>query len=182
MKDQNKFDFDELYNEYSKLVFHIAYHKLRSRDLAEDVVQDVFLKLHSKLDMIRGKEHAKAWLIRVTSTTVVDYIRKYMPEKVLPLEENVLPPGDDVTEYSIEFWDSQKRIDEILEKMNRKNHRWYEIAVDSYIEKKSNEELSEKYHMSKNAISSLQYRIRKWLGKEILDHNQDLKKWYDRFK
>lgn len=58
--------FTRLVNMYKGSVFRLAYGYLRSRADAEDVVQDVFVKLYHRDQGFNDDEHAKRWLMRVT--------------------------------------------------------------------------------------------------------------------
>ncbi len=60
---------DEIFEKYSDTVYRLAYARTKNRFDAEDVLQNVFLKL-MKVDVDFGSpEHLKAWLIRVTVNT-----------------------------------------------------------------------------------------------------------------
>ena len=52
--------------QYSDMLFRLAYSRLQTEADAEDCVQDVFMKLLEKQPEFRDQEHEKAWLIRVT--------------------------------------------------------------------------------------------------------------------
>ena len=60
--------FKEYYNQYIDMIYRITYtyFKGNSSDM-EDIIQDVFLKLYEKNPSFNNQEHAKAWLIRVTT-------------------------------------------------------------------------------------------------------------------
>lgn len=58
--------FNEKYEKYSKLLFRIAFLHLGSTHDAEDVLQNVFIKLLYHSPKFKDDEHEKAWLIRVT--------------------------------------------------------------------------------------------------------------------
>ena len=58
--------FIEIYEKNKTSVFRIAFSYLKDRELAEDVLQNVFLKYYTKKPLFRSWEHCKAWLIRVT--------------------------------------------------------------------------------------------------------------------
>lgn len=61
-------------NTYSDTVFRIAWQYVGNRADAEDVVQDVFLKLLNKRPALQG-DKLKAWLIRVTINACKDFLR-----------------------------------------------------------------------------------------------------------
>lgn len=53
-------------NEYSDMVYKIAYSQTKDENHADDVFQEVFLRLIKKKPSFKSKDHMKAWLIRVT--------------------------------------------------------------------------------------------------------------------
>ena len=73
-------------DKYSDMVYRTAYHALCDRDYAQDITQEVFLKLMQTLPDFESDEHEKAWLIRVTLNMCKTYNRKVYshPETELP--------------------------------------------------------------------------------------------------
>ncbi len=67
--------FDDLVRRHQAMVFRTAWRMLGSPADAEDVAQDVFLKLHG----YRGEANA-AWIYRVTVNLSLDQIRKRRPQ------------------------------------------------------------------------------------------------------
>lgn len=66
---------------------------------AEDIVQDVFLKIHHNLDNVREMDRLESWVYQIARNTVVDYYRKNRPEVALPdLLTEDLPPEPDAEE------------------------------------------------------------------------------------
>lgn len=68
--------FPEIVEVHQSMVFSIALHALRDRALAEDVAQEVFLKLSSRLGGITSEGHLVNWLRTVTSRACIDELRK----------------------------------------------------------------------------------------------------------
>jgi RNA polymerase sigma factor (sigma-70 family) len=68
-------EFKQLYIDHKKHVFAMALSILRDFELAEDVMQEVYIKLyrHSKYNQVTN---VRAWLIRVTRNTALDLYRK----------------------------------------------------------------------------------------------------------
>ncbi|WP_130870705.1 RNA polymerase sigma factor [Intestinimonas massiliensis (ex Afouda et al. 2020)] len=66
---------EELVDKYAKLVYQLAYARTRSREAAEDIFQDVFLKLVHKRPVFDSEEHEKAWFCRVTVNCANSYWR-----------------------------------------------------------------------------------------------------------
>jgi len=67
-------DFDEIYKNYATKIYAYVYNMIRKREIAEDIVQDTFVKaLKYGMARIRNK---KAFLFRVAHNLAIDYIRK----------------------------------------------------------------------------------------------------------
>jgi RNA polymerase sigma-70 factor, ECF subfamily len=68
--------FDDLVRQHQRMVFSMALHFLRDHAAAEEVAQDVFLRLHRHLGRIESSEGVVFWLRRVTSNRCIDYARQ----------------------------------------------------------------------------------------------------------
>lgn len=60
---------DELLLAYGKDVWNYAFFLTRRRDLAEDIAQDVFVKVYQRMDTFRGASGVKSWLLTITRHT-----------------------------------------------------------------------------------------------------------------
>ena len=56
----------DIINNYSDMVYKVALTRCGNVENAEDVFQNVFMKLSEKMPKFKSEEHKKAWLIRVT--------------------------------------------------------------------------------------------------------------------
>ena len=72
---------------YGQMVYRLAYARTGSRADAEDVAQEVFLRLVRKGPVFRDEEHGKAWLLRVTANCAGDLFRSPWRKRSRPLEE-----------------------------------------------------------------------------------------------
>ena len=70
---------------YADMIFRVAYSVLRRREDAEDVMQDVLLRLYRADRSFDSEEHRKAWLIRVAVNESRKAARWY--RRAAPLEE-----------------------------------------------------------------------------------------------
>jgi len=89
--------FAEALRTNQSMVFSLAYHFLRDRGAAEEVAQDVFLRLHGKLDDLSDAKHVTFWLRKVTSNRCIDYARKRGSQCAIALqdiEEPAIPARD----------------------------------------------------------------------------------------
>jgi len=57
---------EEITRKYFEMIYKLAFNQTKSRDNADDVVQEVFLRYIKNNVVFKSEEHIKAWLIRVT--------------------------------------------------------------------------------------------------------------------
>lgn len=67
--------FDEAFTLHHRAVYRAAYALVRDAGLAEDVTQEVFLKLYQHIGSLRDEAHVRPWLLRVASNTALNTIR-----------------------------------------------------------------------------------------------------------
>ena len=67
--------FDEAFTLHHRAVFRAAYALVRDAGLAEDVTQEVFIKLYQHIGSLKDEEHVRPWLLRVASNTALNTIR-----------------------------------------------------------------------------------------------------------
>ena len=67
--------FDEAFTLHHRAVYRAAYSLVRDSGLAEDVTQEVFLKLYQHLGSLHNEEHVRPWLLRVAANTALNTIR-----------------------------------------------------------------------------------------------------------
>ena len=65
-----------IYQHYARSCYTLALRMLGDRAAAEDVVQDVFLKVMDTIGSFRGDAPFGAWLKRMTSNATIDVIRR----------------------------------------------------------------------------------------------------------
>ena len=75
-------DLAALVGTYSALLFRVAHSLLRSRTEAEDVVQDVFVRvIEHRLSLVAVRD-MRVWLIRITWNLALDRRRRIRPEQM----------------------------------------------------------------------------------------------------
>jgi len=84
---QNDAEFGEILREHQAMVFSIALRFVRDRSVAEELAQDVFLKLYGELPRLESREHVRFWLRKVTSHRALDYLRSVHRRSELALDD-----------------------------------------------------------------------------------------------
>ena len=68
--------FHEIFSKYKAVVINFAFRIVRQRELAEDIAQDVFIKVYEKKARPDDKAKFSTWLYRVTANASLDHVRK----------------------------------------------------------------------------------------------------------
>jgi RNA polymerase sigma-70 factor (ECF subfamily) len=67
--------FEALYREHSSRLFGLTVRMLGNRTDAEDMLQDIFLTAHRKLQSYRGDARLSTWLFRLATNLCLDHLR-----------------------------------------------------------------------------------------------------------
>jgi len=79
--------FAEALTTHQSLVFGLAYHMLHNAALAEELAQDVFLRLYRDFDRIEGPAHLVHWLRRTATHRCLDVLRRAGRHRQVPLDD-----------------------------------------------------------------------------------------------
>ncbi len=92
--------FSFAFTQYTDTVYRVAVHNTRCKSDAEDVTQEVFVKLLESSKKFKDGEHLKAWLIRVTINECRTFMRKYSrkTEQSAEIADCAVYDGDSVLE------------------------------------------------------------------------------------
>ncbi|WP_040952498.1 RNA polymerase sigma factor [Gorillibacterium massiliense] len=78
--------FRELMETYGQEVWNFAFLMTKKRDLADDVTQEVFLKVLQKIGAFRGESSFKTWLFSIARNTSVSMLRSSFFRRVTLVE------------------------------------------------------------------------------------------------
>lgn len=68
--------FEDLVRENQNKVFRVAYSMLHHEEDAQDISQDVFLKVYNALPNFNGQSDISTWIYRITYNTCLDFLKK----------------------------------------------------------------------------------------------------------
>ena len=157
--------FDQLYQLYATDVLRVAYYYLGSKEQAEDVTQDVFVRLITNApDLEAGKE--KAWLLKVTLNRCRDLWRSAWLKKVVlghPAFE-CFPAPDEIGQTADRF--------ALADAVNRLKPEFKEVVLLFYYQGFGVTEISEMLQIAEGTVSSRLSRARSRLQKELKGDNE----------
>ncbi len=68
--------FDELYDKYHQDLFQFLFYMVRNREEAEDLVQEVYIRVIHSYKRFEGKSSEKTWLFSIAKNVAIDHFRK----------------------------------------------------------------------------------------------------------
>lgn len=155
--------FSYLVEHYSKSVFLLIFRIVRHQEDAEELTQDVFLKVYQTLTNFQGNSLFSTWLYRIAYNTAISYTRKKKQE-FLYIEEQTINniPDQDVDEsFEKTFTDNQ--LQALHKAINQLSPDERGIITLFYMEEKTIEEIAEVTGFSDSNVKVKLHRIRKKL-------------------
>ncbi len=104
--------FAELLSRYRAPVFNLCLRMLKNRDDAEDIAQEVFIKVFGMLERYDERYAFRSWLFKIAANQCIDFIRKNRV-KLLSLDEPMKYQGEEIER---EFPDERETPDQELER------------------------------------------------------------------
>lgn len=100
MQNSMRYDpmIERVINEYSDMVYKLAYARTKNKYDAEDVLQEVFLRYLRRKPEFQGIDHEKAWFLRVTINCSKNLFASFMKNRTVSLMENLFGITDEERE------------------------------------------------------------------------------------
>ena len=103
--------FNPLVLKYEKKIYNLIYQRIRDREIAKDISQEVFLKAFKALPDFKGGSAFYSWIYRIAINSSIDFQRRRNRNRVLTFEE--LPPdADEVLRMSDAHPSPEKLLEE----------------------------------------------------------------------
>jgi RNA polymerase sigma factor (sigma-70 family) len=156
---KDKITFDEAFMLHHRTVFRAARSIVRDAGLAEDVTQEVFLRLYDNQDVFENEEMLRPWLIRVALNTAKNTIRGNIRANIR--EENYVKEQEEHSVFSIEATYEQR---EQASEVNRALDKVKEPLRSCLILKQqglSYKEIAETLQLTETSIGTFIARARK---------------------
>jgi len=69
--------FDKIYANYHQDLYQYIFYMVKNKELAEDLVQEVYIKVLKSYDSFKGNSSEKTWLFSIAKHVTYDYFRVY---------------------------------------------------------------------------------------------------------
>ncbi len=151
-------EFIDLYLQLEEGLYRVAFRLLDSQAEAEDAVQDLFIKIWSRIDSLERVSYPQAWCLTLMRNHCIDRLRAKAGQQTVPVEENL--PAEEELERSARI----KRAWEAVLALPPKSRELLRLRL---VEDLSYEEISRQTGLSQNALRVAFHRLKNHLKKKI---------------
>ena len=89
---------EQLWETFSRPLHQFIQRRVHDPHSAEDILQDVFLKIHTHIDTLRTPDRLTSWIYQITRNAIADYYRAQRPTAELP---ETLPVADELVDDDV---------------------------------------------------------------------------------
>ncbi len=155
---------EQLFKKYYTFLVRFSFQIVKKEDAAEDVVQEVFIKLWDKKDSLEGVQNIKAYLFQATKNSSLNWIKaKKNNNESLDFVSFTHDSGNNIEEH-IEFEETQAKINNALGLLPTKCK---EVFLLSRNEGKSYKEIAELLSISVKTVENHMGKALKILRGEL---------------
>jgi RNA polymerase sigma-70 factor, ECF subfamily len=148
-----------IYTQFHRALLSFIRSRIRSREDAEDILQNVFIKISTNVNTLSNEEKLRSWIFTITRNSIIDYYRKRGTHKKVEVSEEI---EDLILDEHAP--DSTQGLEECIGAMiTLLPDEYREIVVDAELKGISQKDLAEKYNM---AYPSMRSRVQR--GRERL--------------
>jgi len=152
----------DIYDSFAEQLRRFIRKRVPDDDTAEDLLQEVFLRIHSRIETLRDGAKLQSWVYQITRNTIIDYYRSRKEQE--PLSESlVLPVAPDQPEAAQELLPSVRLFIECLPEIYR------QPLLLSDFEGLTQQEIADRLGLSLSGAKSRVQRARDKLKDLFLD-------------
>jgi len=157
-------EFAALYRKYREGIFSYVYYLSGDRLNAEEICQDVFLKVYLNIAKFEGKSSFKTWIYKIARNTYLDFLRCYDGkgcEGWQELDENLADKREGPEEQVL----GRERRDLITRTLNKMDDKYRTLIILRDIQQLSYREICEITSYDMSSVKVGIYRARKQFRK-----------------
>lgn len=154
----------ELFERYSDMIYRISISYGKNEYIAEEVVQEVFLRYLKKKPQFENSEHEKAWFIRVALNCCKSMLQTAWFRKVEPLKEDL---------QAAESWKEEEN--ELFETLMELPPKYRIVLYLRYYEEYQVKEIAGLLGITPNLASARLSRAKKLMKQKMLKSMEELR-------
>jgi len=162
-KDEDKEFILTLYYKYNKLVYKKIWDKIGSNDDIDDIVNDTFLKLIEKVEILKGlgERELLFYIIQTSSHMSIDYIRKSSIRSKHLYYGQDGDMQDEISELHEDPYTYDERIEDLAKAIQMLPERDSSILINKYYFNKTDKEIADEIGIHVKSVRQYLTRARR---------------------
>lgn len=87
---------ESIWNDYHNRLHSFILSRVKNKAIADDILQDVFVKIHHKIDSLKENDKIVSWIYQIAKNSIIDHYRKQMKTSEIP--ESLMMPEMPISE------------------------------------------------------------------------------------
>lgn len=161
--------FDEIFQTYNKKIYSFSLSHLKSKEEAEGVVQEVFLKLWKNRSKLRVQADFRAFLFTITFNIIKNRFRKMDREqKHLEAYALTIAKEDHSSDLAVEYNNLKETLDKFVAQLPPRQKEILRLNREDGL---TVEEISQQLNISKRTVENHLFRAKSFLKKVMTDEH-----------
>ena len=158
--------FKTLMEKYQLQVFRTVMGFVHSKEDAEDITQDVFVKVYQSLASFKGESEFSTWLYRITVNMSINFVNRNRKNRLLQsLEDIFTKPGNEKTPLEqLEESERDRRIQKAIDSLTERQRMAF---ILSKYEELSQKTIASVMNTSEGAVEQLLQRAKNNLQRKL---------------
>jgi len=152
---------EELWLQLGKKLTAFILSKVHDEAIADDILQEVFIKIHSKIDTLKDESKIQSWIYQITRNLIVDYFRSIKKES-----QNFTYQLESEEESPNEFM--QETLQDMVKMMDELPPEYCEALCLTELGEMSQKEYAEKAGISYSGAKARVQRAKKKLKDNLM--------------
>lgn len=166
----------DIYDFYCAPLYYYAYSNLKNHYDAEDIVQEVFYKVQTKIHQLKRPEAFHRWLFSIATNECTNKLR--IKKRIIQTEEeNTLEEVIAASDNQVQDFENNTLIHVILKAFNKLSLQNKQTAELRFIGGLSMEEIANEMQVDKNLVKSRLYEIRKKVSADLKSQGYEPEKY-----
>ncbi len=166
--DELRESIDQIWNQFSNSLKGFIRKRVSNEYDVEDILQDVFCKIHDKIYKLKNEDRLQAWIYQITRNAITDYYRRRKAVGELSgLNEEMPDKQSDEFDEGDDFNDDMTACLEPM--INNLPDKYKEVIILSHFRGLSQKEMAEKLGISYSGVKSRVQRARAKLREMFLE-------------
>ena len=74
---------ENIWKDFNAQLFNFIQKRVKNKNVAKDLLQDIFVKIHLNLTSLKNEEKLTSWVYQITRNSIIDYFKKSKHETEL---------------------------------------------------------------------------------------------------